>query len=70
MRKVELKLDFLIGDTVYLKAANQSLQEEAAKGIVVQVVIHYSGKPEYIVRWGDFVSSQHIPDELSTEPEL
>ena len=64
-------LDFLIGDTVYLKAANQSLQgEPEVKGIVIQVVIHYSGKPEYIVRWGDFVSSQHIPDELSAEPEL
>lgn len=40
------------------------------KGVIVQIVIHYSGMPEYIVRWGDFVSSQHIPDELTTEPEL
>jgi len=71
MSEVKLKLDFLIGDTVYLKAAAQPLQAGSEmKGTVVQIVIHYSGMPEYIVRWGDFVSSQHIPDELTTEPEL
>jgi hypothetical protein len=70
MKEVRLKLDFLIGDTVYLKAASPSQGGPEMKGVIVQVVIHYSGTPEYIVRWGDFVSSQHIPDELSTEPEL
>jgi len=71
MKEVRLKLDFLIGDTVYLKAATQSLQGGSEmKGTVIQIAIHYSGMPEYLVRWGDFVSSQHIPDELSSEPEL
>lgn len=59
-----------MGDTVYLKAAMPSQGGPEPKGVIVQIVIHYSGMPEYIVRWGDFVSSQHIPDELSTEPEL
>jgi len=70
MKEVRLKLDFLIGDTVYLKAASPFQGGPEIKGVIVQVVIHYSGTPEYIVRWGDFVSSQHIPDELTIEPEL
>ena len=70
MKEVRLKLDFLIGDTVYLKAASPFQGGPEIKGVIVQVVIHYSGTPEYIVRWSDFVSSQHIPDELTIEPEL